>query len=240
MSDAFFSNVSSLLHFDGADGSTTFTDEKGIIWTPSGDAKISTAQSKFGGASGLFDGAGDYVSCAASSDFDISTENLTFECFLRLDAGETNGFLFSNRGIAGSLYANWNVAVIGGKLRAEFSDQNTGGPGTIRLSLLSAMTLSTGVWHHVAVVRSGSNVKIYLNGVQDATGTLSANPAAAAVGSVFIGYEQGQGSTYYLKGWIDDLRITKGVARYTADFTPPTAAFPSAGTPTTRAYGFVS
>lgn len=225
--DPYYSFVSSLHHFNGADGSTTFTDEKGKTWAANGNAQLDTAQQKFGTASLLLDGSGDYATTSGHSDFDVTTEDLTVEAFIRLNTGETDGFIMSNRGIAGSRFANWNFAIIGGKLRAEFADQTTGGLGTLRISLLGATTVSTGSWHHVAMSKSGSSLKIFLGGVQDASGTLSGNPAAAAVGSVYVGYEQGQAATYYYNGHMDELRVTKGVARYTSGFTPPSAEFPN-------------
>src|SRR3990172_8980810 len=69
----------SLLHGDGVDGSTTFTDEDGRIWTPSGNAQIDTAQKKFGTGSMLFDGTGDYISTPDSIDFFFGTENFTVD-----------------------------------------------------------------------------------------------------------------------------------------------------------------
>ena len=60
-----------LLHMDGADTSTTFTDESGKTWTANGNAQIDTAQSVFGGASGLFDGTGDYLSASDHADWQL-------------------------------------------------------------------------------------------------------------------------------------------------------------------------
>src|SRR3990167_5787652 len=72
-----------LLHMDGADASTTFTDEVGHVFTPAGNAQIDTAQSKFGGASGLFDGTGDYITTPNSADFDPGTGSFTAEMWIR-------------------------------------------------------------------------------------------------------------------------------------------------------------
>ena len=69
----------SLLHFNGADASTTFTDESGKAWTASGHAQIDTAQSVFGGASGLFDGTDDYIYAADSDDWNLGTLDFTVD-----------------------------------------------------------------------------------------------------------------------------------------------------------------
>jgi hypothetical protein len=70
--DPSFASVSALLHFDGSDGSTTFTDVTGTIWTANGNAQIDTAQSVFGGASGLFDGTGDFITTPDATKFSLS------------------------------------------------------------------------------------------------------------------------------------------------------------------------
>jgi len=106
------------------------------------------------------------------------------------------------------------------------------GSGNIRFNdnsnvyLTSSSTLTTGQWNHVAVSRSGTSLKMFFNGTSVATATNSTSFGSASSG-VFVGaYYDG---TYPLNGYIDDLRITKGYARYTANFTAPTAAFPNIG-----------
>ncbi|MDI6787615.1 MAG: hypothetical protein QME51_04520, partial [Planctomycetota bacterium] len=74
-----------LLHFDGTDASTTFIDESGKIWTRYGNAQIDTAQSKFGGASGLFDGAGDYITTPDHNDFNLGSGNFTVDLRVRFN-----------------------------------------------------------------------------------------------------------------------------------------------------------
>lgn len=238
MSDAFFSNVSSLLHFDGADGSTTFTDEKGIIWTPSGDAKISTAQSKFGGASLLLDGSGDYVQTADSADFAFGAGNFTVEGWFRESVTGAIRQIVGQHTTQSNVNSSFLVLSDSGKLTL-----NVFVGGTI-YAIAAASAHSTGTWHHFAAVRDGSTLRLFLNGTSVGTASIgsgSVNDSSRPVYVGVVGNDSGPDpGGYYFNGHIDDLRITKGVARYTADFTPPTAAFPSAGTPTTRAYGFVS
>lgn len=81
--DPYWANVVSLLHMDGANGSTTFTDQKGKTWTPNGNVQISTAQSVFGGSSAAFDGVNDSLSIASHADFGFGTGDWTVECFVR-------------------------------------------------------------------------------------------------------------------------------------------------------------
>jgi hypothetical protein len=89
-----------LLHMNGSDASTTFTDNAfgglGHTWTANGNAQIDTAQSKFGGASGLFDGNGDYISTPDSDDFFFSAGDFTFDTWVRLSTDKTEHTLFKH------------------------------------------------------------------------------------------------------------------------------------------------
>lgn len=200
--DPFFADVVSLLHFEGANGSTTFTDQKGLVYTPVGSATISTTQAKFGSASGSFPTGSNRLTAPAitgglAGDF-------TFECFIYPTTVSATQGLFrfdtSNRAI----YIN------GGKLKwyngSTFSGANTAVINT---------------WQHFAICRASGTLSMYLNGVKDATtftDTTNLNTTYSVGGDAF-----GQALT----GFMDEFRITGGVARYSANFTPPTAAFPN-------------
>src|SRR5687768_6144765 len=82
-----------LLHMDGADGSTTFTDESGKTWTARGDAQIDTAQSVFGGASGRLDGNGDFVDTPDHADWDFGSGDFTLDLRVRFAAVGTAYFI---------------------------------------------------------------------------------------------------------------------------------------------------
>ncbi len=229
--DPYAANVvSSLLHFDGTDGSTTFTDVTGKTWTASGNAQIDTAQSKFGGASGLFDGTGDYVSTSANSAFDFGTGDFTVEAWVRIagnsaqsaDASKRHALIFSVDN--GSNTIPFELAIYG--------DSTTTGTGLQAYNGTTAFsvtgTVSQSAWHHIALCRSGTDMRFFLNGTQmGATQTTSANFGSASQVPRIGGRPFGSNYNYYLNGWVDDLRVTKGVARYTANFTPPSAEFPN-------------
>lgn len=223
--DPYWSSVVLALHCDGPNGSTTFTDEKGETVTASGNAKISTAQSKFGEASAYLDGAGDYLTVPASPDLIFGTGDFTIEfqiyplayggtvCGPQL-FGTVNG---SQSGWSFHLGQNQDTMRMTSNLSGAWADNFTvsagGGPA-----------LNT--WSHIAIVRSGANVTIYKNG----TSVGSTSSAAAwnfGGGPFIIGRFYDGTNTRELNGYIDDLRVTKGVARYTGNFTPPTAAFPN-------------
>lgn len=216
--DPYWANVVSLLHFDGADASTTFTDQTGKTWTANGNAQIDTAQSKFGGASGLFDGSGDYVTTPDSADWDFGTGDFTVECFAR----------FNSHTSIMTLISNYNDSTVGWSFQRR-SDTNTFrfGHGDAALSDV-AWTPTDGVWYHMAVCRQGTNLRHFVDGVQTGSTVtnstnISGSPAPLAIGSL-----KNSGGSYIqnYNGWLEEVRITKGTARYTSNFTPPAAAFP--------------
>lgn len=221
-SDPYWSSVVALLHFDGADASTTFTDETGLrTWTAGGNAQIDTASSVFGGASGLFDGTGDYISTPAHADFDFGSGNFTIEMWV------TPANLSGLKMLAGQIAAGTYAPI---RMELNASNYNflisatVGGPWVGGTTTLSAPATGAGTADHVAFVRNGSTFTLYVNGVSKGTRTHS--------GALYSSTDQMRfGATnsdaYSHNGWIDEARITKGVARYTANFTPPTAAFPN-------------
>ena len=180
-----------------------------------GDAKVSTAQAKFGSSSMAFDGTGDWLTFPDSAVMQLGIGNFTIEGWLYLP------LLGTARGIVskGTSTTGWSVGV---NLLNQFTFAYT----TSTLTATTALTM--GQWVHFAVVRNGSatgNVKIYFNGVLDATsgGAINDNFNQTSIG--YVGADRV--GTSPMNGYIDELRITKGYARYTANFTPPTAPFPT-------------
>jgi hypothetical protein len=177
------------------------------------NAQISTAQSKFGGSSMYFDGTGDYLLVPNNVNLRFGTGNFTIEFWVYQNTitGYHTAYSFGYAAASAILIqtsngtGKWDV-YIGGSLAA--SDAGS--------------SVSANTWYHIAVVRSGSTVTIYRNGVSVGSGT-----SAVAINDSTNPLTIGAGSTYYLNGYIDDLRVTKGYARYTTNFTPPTSAFPT-------------
>jgi hypothetical protein len=220
-SDQDFSSVSLLLHMDGSNASTTFTDSSSNAFsaTANGNAQISTTQSKFGGASGKFDGSGDYVQITSATALELGSGDFTIELWYYHDGGNQTFAGLVGKGPVGSTPSDaWTL---------EF-----GGSGIIFVPwAASTETVTTtepsqNAWHHVAVTRSGSTLRLFVDGVQSASNTVSFTVGTNNSGPLVIGGGAFAPSTRSFSGYIDDLRITKGVARYTAGFTPPTAAFP--------------
>lgn len=220
--DPYFSNVSLLLHMNGADGSTTFTDNSPNAFpiTTYGNAQIDTAQSKFGGASGLFDGTGDAISAPNDADFDFGSGAFTVEFFLRLNSSASCGLITKRANTSSfspfSLYYDASVQKVGA-----LSSNNGTSWG---INFFSSTTISTATWYHFALVRNSNTFTLYQNGVSVGSGTMS-GALTTNTSVVSIGVASAN-NDFSINGWLDEMRITKGVARYTANFTPPSEQFP--------------
>lgn len=211
--DPNFASVSLLLHMNGSNGSTTFTDTSTTAHSISvfGDAQVTTTSPKFGTGALLLDGTGDYLSAPSHTSLTFGTGDFTIEAWVRFNTVTTRQYIFSQRDAGGfTLYF-----LADGRLSGLTPSSNT-------VTQTSA-TIVVDTWHHVAFTRSGTSCNVWVDGVGSPTGTITGESGAS--GTSYIGF-RGSGTTELLDGRIDDLRITKGVARYTANFTPPSAAFP--------------
>jgi hypothetical protein len=217
--DPNFSSVSLLLPFDGANGSTTFTDESNNAFTVTvfGNTQFSTAQSKWGGASGLFDGNGDYLKLAPAPALQFDGD-FTIECWSWLAS--------SAQMVIGSSASDPNTQVF------RVNDNGAGRLGCFLNGTWVFQEITAGIttntWQHLAVCRSGGSTRLFVDGVQQGTTNTSWTGTFRmdVIGAFFFnGVLFSQPN--FVNGHIDDLRITKGIARYTANFSPPDAPFPT-------------
>lgn len=217
--DPFFDDVSLLLSCDGVDASTSFPDtsSNALVLTNTGGLPVSTVNPKFGtGCMWNPFGASQYLSypIVADGPLDIGDGDFTIEGWFRLDFA-TSYIPFFSFGAPGSnalrMFRN-NSALTVQNLNTGWDDVSNGGH-----------TFVLGTWYHFAVCRSGSQAYLFLDGVQDGTGP------ANWTGTPLMSPEMRLGTDYqgsFMLGALDEVRVTKGVARYTADFTPPSAPFP--------------
>jgi hypothetical protein len=185
-----------------------------------GGAAISTAQSKFGGSSMAFDGSGDYLLSPFSQINRINTTgNFTIEFWAYFNTVGADqrliGWDNNTTGLVIAIYTNTT-----GNLAYYLSSTGTSWNIATAVSI-GGIVVNT--WYHIALVRNGSTFTPYINGVAGTATTSSATLASStlpfSIGAV------GNGQSPF-NGYIDDFRITRGLARYTASFTPPTQAFP--------------
>jgi hypothetical protein len=202
------------MHFSGSNGGTTFIDNSpnNFTITSNNGAKITSSISKFGGTSGFFDGTNDYLTLPSTITF---IGDFTIETWVYWAGGASfvqYAGIISNRTGTGVFSPIYLVNTTG-----NLEAGNWGISGYV----VSTLAITTGAWNHVALVRSGSTMRFYINGVQDSnTGSVSGTLSASnlSIGSSAI--------PQYWNGYIDELRITNGFARYTASFVTQSVQFP--------------
>lgn len=205
------------LPFNGPNNSTVFDEWSGKVVTPFGNVKISTTQSKFGGASALFDGSGDYLTLPASSDLDFGASDFTIELWVRFNSIATTQGVFATHALS-SGHTPVLIYLTGGNML--FFSSSTLGVWDVANAATIKSGVAAGVWYHVAVCRAGGNIRLFCDGVL--VNTVTVNGALLPLSGNTPSIGQWAGGSW-LNGHLDDLRISKGVARYTANFTPPAA-----------------
>jgi hypothetical protein len=197
-----------LLHFEGADASTTFIDSSATARTMTavGSGQIDTAQFKFGSASGLMTSGG--VSAASSADWNFGTGDFTVDFWIRFNASTRMYVMDQASGNVAALVITPSSGVV-----------EVYGPASYVINAGST-AFNTGQWYHIALVRNGNSWVVY----RDGTNYVSATDSRSWGGSsntLNVGYGASTGVT----GWLDVFRISKGIARWAANFTPPTVAY---------------
>lgn len=185
-----------------------------------GNAQVSTSVVKYGSGSMYFDGSGDYLITPSSTSFDLGSGSFTIECWVYPTASGSKAIVGTSTGDASSTI-QWRLYVnSSSQLECDIYSTSNAQLGYITYQ----NTLSLNQWSHVALVRNGNLFSMYVNGVSASTTFTSTGTVANTSTSLKVGYFPGS-SISALTGYIDDLRITKGIARYTSNFQPPQVAF---------------
>lgn len=209
-------NTTALLHMDGTDASTTFTDVLGHTFTAVGNAQIDTAQTKFGVSSALFDGTGDAITSPTSADWDFGSGDFSVECWYR-----TNSIAITTLIIGRRNPGAWGAWVIHQENNLVRLYASSNGTSWDIASAQSLGTIAAGTWYHIAVTRQGTIFRGYLNGVLGLLFSSSAILVNTAAPLLIGGESNG---TMSCNGWIDEVRISKGISRW-GNFILPTAAY---------------
>ena len=215
--DDHFGKVTAMFNFDGSDGDTTGSgldaSNKNLTVSYSSGDELSATQKKFG-ATSLY--VADNVTLSSSDGFNMGTGDFTIEAWYYFTSfsnsfGHYDQWAGSSTG-AGNVQM-WNSTSAQGKIKWYYNGSN---------NFTSSTTMSTGQWYHVAYVRESGTLKMYFNGTVDSN-TQSYSSQFGKTGTVYFGDQHagGGGAPQY---YIDDLRVTKGLARYTSNFTAPTTA----------------
>lgn len=221
--DPYFSNVISLLHFNGSDGSTTFTDQKGKTWTAGGaGVELDTGIKKYGSAA-LLTTNGKGLSTPDHTDWDFGSGDFCIEGWA-YEVNQAASFAWIIfKGASGS-YSPFGIAVQSDRGLYGFASFN-GSSWGVTIDGGSA-NYADETWFHVAFTRSGNDFRLFANGTQvgstvTASGALMTNSTVVSLGT-----NASLTAANSFVGSFDDVRVTKGVARYTSNFTAPTAEFP--------------
>lgn len=217
--DPYWSSVVALLNMPGSQGGTVFVDSTGLrTWTPGGTAHIDTSlgynTARFdGGASGAV-----LTTAYKTGAFDWWTSDFTVEAYVM-----AAGFSTAAPNLLGNMEGGGDVnywsfgPLASGRLEFYYW---TGG----QERKTSAATVPSGVLSHISMCHSGGNIYLSINGAVEAMGARVGAPQSSEGTPMTIGRYQGVG----IDGYVKAVRITKGVARYTATFSPPAAPFPTA------------
>ena len=229
--DVSLSSVSLLLHMDGADSGTTFTDSSAIanVMVASGLAKTATAAAKFAPTGGQFSSAvqvgAAYVRTPVTvgGPLDLNTGDFTVEVWANVPQGSTNGlatiFDLTNQFSSGfRMYTISDGRVV---------VQGFGGFTSVVVAPTPLSSVSYNTWHHIAFVRNGVKFYLFFDGIKTDSGFTYAGSGGTAGDFLWVGASANSNiqSTWF-NGYLDEMRITKGIARYTADFLPCTCPFP--------------
>jgi hypothetical protein len=217
------------MHFDGTNGSTTFPDSSSYAHgnaTVTATVTVDTSQSKFGGASGVFNGTSGFLTFPNSSDWEFGSGDFTIDWWERrtTTAGGQATACRENIG-----YPGWLVGWLGGSPgHTQFYASSTGVGWDIAVAK-DFGAVEYNVWHHFAVTRSGTTFRTFRDGVQQDiwsdAGTLFPGTNPLSIGKYLTGDLV---NSVFFPGNIDEFRLSKGVARWTANFIPPTAPYDSA------------
>jgi PKD repeat protein len=219
--DVHYNSVTLLLHLNGADGASVFTDNSKTpkLISSSGSVSTRSTQKKFGNSSAYF--SGGYISAGSSTSFGFTAnQQFTVEAWVYPGPNSItspNKGLFSMR-IAG-IYCPFELRLNGTSLTWLVADSNLGNWAAI--STLSGVNLVQNSWNHVALVGNGTTLNVYVNGIASST---TATQAAWPVTARTLYFGAG-GDGQLVDTYLDEIRVTTGVARYSNNFTPPTAPF---------------
>lgn len=217
--DAYSSSVALLLHGDFVTTSTNVRDTSlsNRVASLYGDARLEATQSKFGGASLYFDGAGDYLTYPHSADFSI-TGDFTIEVWARLSLNNTLKYI-ARKG-SGAFTSGFVFAI---NATGKLLFGAVGPSDEVGNICTGATTLTTGAWHNLAATKQGDVVRVFVNGVLDGLITLAASVSDNS-DLLHIGRDPANTGRDF-SGYLDEVRITTGYARYVNTFAPQAGPF---------------
>lgn len=218
--DANYASMVALLHCEDINRSIKFADTSPLAtnWNAFTGAGLSNIQSKFGGASAAF-GLNGYITPNVNpANFAFGTNNFTIEMWIYVASVTGTQFIYDGRPAATTgFYPQITLSTT----TLNYNTNNA-------IKITAASAVSIGNWYHIAVCRIGTNTKMFVNGTQVGSTFVDSSTYLNTLGRPLIGMNSNNTiSSQAWQGEIDEVRITNGVGRYAANFTAPTAPFPS-------------
>jgi hypothetical protein len=212
-----------LANFDGADGDTSYTPYTAQAFTMGSGNRIESDQKVFG-ATSLYCGGTAAAWVADSDDWSFGSGDFTIDLRVRMRAhdGVNAQALCGQSNSTATASTRQNQIIILGSKKMQFSLWNT---SATRLdSTTGATVLNIDTWYHVALVRNGNTATLYLDGTAECTLDLTGVTLQNAA-SIFSFGAIGDFTSNFTQAYLDEFRISKGIARWTANFTPPTSPY---------------
>lgn len=235
VTDPYWANVSLLMHFDGTSGQTVFTDSSSNPKTinnvsgltqGAGNAQVDTTIVKFGTGSAIFPTFGQLQVVDSNNELVLGTGDFTIEAWFRLGPGGAEYTVVSTqRNTDYSVSGSWDITILADRSIRFYVNPSPGAGRAVVLES-SAGVISSDTWYSVAVTRSSNTARLFLDGnIVDTE--LNYNKSLGVDTNMRIGAMFNNVTGAFGSNNIDELRITKGVARYTSNYTPATSAFPN-------------
>lgn len=217
------SNMKLLLHCNGVDGTTSFPDNssQNATVTAVGNAQVDTAQSKFGGASLSLDSSNSYLSIPDSNNWAFGSGDFTIDFQVRF-IDINNPFVLMGQRLSASdiSFAIRYAQSSGGVLRLNYSPD-----GTTISNIENLWAPNTATWYHLAFVRSNTSFYMFVEGSQIGSIRALTGNLYDSAENLLIGTFDSSSPVQPFAGWIDEVRILKGEAAWTSDFTAPASAY---------------
>jgi hypothetical protein len=216
---------------DGTDNGTTFNDQTGKTVTRYGDTKTVTGTKKLGTAAAYFDGSGDYLSLADSEDWNFGSGDFTIDFWINRTSNNNDDRVLdlanvdnvSNYGFA--VWVSSTQDTYANRLCFLYSTTGTSWNNISSYGYIGNATVPINTWIHVAVVRSGTTITTYINGLADKSWNVGTGSLYNSADNIWIGQSHYQNGGRRMKAYLDELRISKGIARWTSNFTPPNSQY---------------
>jgi len=214
-----------MLHMDGEDDGIVFTDDSTSEHSVTRfNAVTKTSIKKFGSAAGYFDADGNYLNVPNHEDWNFGSGDFTIDLWIRATStGKTWQSTIISKILNATYYPSFAILQRNGTYNITFSAGSSGASWGDLIENAVIGTVVQNQWHHIAVVRQGSNVYTFLDGIIGSTTGIGSASLKNDSYPVLIG--DGNYVSTYFPGYMDELRISKGIARWTSNFTPESGPY---------------